>query len=240
MPTTMEKWKVQPHDPPVHLTDGVLTVTGEIVMPLGRFPRRMTVARLSGGRSAVWSAIALEDAGMAEVEAMGRPAFLIVPSDHHRLDAKVWLERYPDMQVIAPPGAREGVEEAVPVDAVHDVMGDPQVRFVVVPGMALHESALEIRRDGELTLVTNDVIANVAHPHGLGANIMARLFGFGVSEPQVPRPVKPKDVIDRAALARQFRAWADETGLRRIVMSHGDVIEDKPAEVLRALAESLD
>ena len=88
------------------IDERILTVAGEIAMPLGRFPRRMTVVGLSGGRSAVWSAIALHEAEMLRIEALGRPAFLIVPSDHHRLDVRIWQARYPDALVVAPPGPR--------------------------------------------------------------------------------------------------------------------------------------
>ncbi|MES2986986.1 MAG: hypothetical protein V4808_03680 [Pseudomonadota bacterium] len=89
MPATLEKWEVQAHEALVEVEDGVLTVAGEIPMPLGNFPRRMTVVRLSGNRTAIYSAIALNEPEMARIEAMGRPAFLIVPGDHHRLDAKI-------------------------------------------------------------------------------------------------------------------------------------------------------
>ena len=54
-----EEWKVGPHGPLERLDDGLLTVAGEIRMPLGNFPRRMTVIALDGGRSAIWSAIPL-------------------------------------------------------------------------------------------------------------------------------------------------------------------------------------
>jgi hypothetical protein len=240
MPAILEKWEVMPHEPLVEIDDGILTVAGEIRMPLGNFPRRMTVVRLRGDRTAIYSAIALDAPEMRRIEAMGRPAFLIVPGDHHRLDARIWKDRYPDIRVIAPPGAREAVEEAVPVDATHDVLDDPDVRLVVMPGTGEHEAALEVRRASGLTIVANDLIANVAHPHGIGAQIMARLMGFGVSEPQIPRVVRHMIVDDKVALAHQFAEWAAEPGLRRILVSHGDVIEGNAAEVLRTLADALD
>jgi hypothetical protein len=239
MPATLEKWEVQPHETLTEIADGVLTVAGELRMPLGNFPRRMTVVRLSGGRTAIWSAIALDESEMTRIEQLGEPAFLIVPGDHHRHDARIWKMRYPHIEVIAPPGARPAVEEAVAVDSTIDTLRDPQVRLVIVPGTGGHEAALEIRRADGLTLVLNDVLANVAHPHGLGAHIMARLFGFGVHHPQVPRPVQ-HGMESKVALAAQFDLWAADPDLRRIVVSHGDVIEEAPAEVLRALADALD
>lgn len=239
MPTTLQSWNVQPHDALTEAADGVLTVAGEIRMPLGNFPRRMTVVRLSGGRTAIWSAIALDELEMKRIEQLGEPSFLIVPGDHHRLDARIWKMRYPAIQVVAPPGAKEAVEEAVSVDATSDILRDPEVRLITVPGTGGHEAALEIRRTDGLTLVVNDILANVAHPHGLGAHIMARLFGFGVSHPQVPRPVR-HGMEDKPALAAQFDAWASDPDLKRIIVSHGDVIEEDPAKVLRKLADALD
>src|SRR6187401_3081037 len=95
----LQRWKVLPHGRLAQIDENI-----------------MTVVRLTGSRLAVFSAIALDDDEMAGLEAFGRPAFLIVPSDKHRLDAKIWKDRYPAMQVVAPAGAREKVEEVVKVD----------------------------------------------------------------------------------------------------------------------------
>jgi hypothetical protein len=238
MPAILEKWHVQPHEQLIEIDDGILTVAGEITMPLGNFPRRMTVVRLTGDRTAIWSAMALDEAEMATIEAMGRPSFLIVPNDFHRMDAKIWKDRYPEIKVVTPPGARARVAEIVPVDATSDILGDPAVQFIVVPGTEEHEAALVIRRPGGVTIAVNDVIGNVAHPHGIGAHILARLMGFGVSRPRVPRPVKFRMIKDRPALAAQFRDWADMDALRRIIVSHGDPIEN-PRDVLHSLAGEL-
>jgi len=240
MPDILEKWDVMPHGPLVEADDGILTVAGEIVMPLGRFPRRMTVVALAGGGTAIYSAIALDAPEMARIEAMGPPAILIVPSDAHRMDAAIWKQRYPDLRVLTPPGAAQKVGDVVPVDAITDILDDPQVRWEIVPGTGGHEGALVVRRAGGVTIVCNDVIGNVAHPHGIGAHIMGRLMGFGVSEPQVPRVVRHMIVEDEKALAGQFRAWAEEPDLARIIVSHGDVIEEDPRGVLLALAAKLD
>ena len=240
MPDILEKWDVMPHGPLVQADDGILTVAGEIVMPLGRFPRRMTVVALAGGGTAIYSAIALDAAEMARIEKLGRPEILIVPSDAHRMDAAIWKQRYPDLRVLAPPGAAQKVGDVVPVDAITDILDDPQVRWEIVPGTGGHEGALVVRRESGVTIVCNDVIGNVAHPHGIGAHIMGRLMGFGVSEPQVPRVIKHRVIDDPKALAAQFRAWAEEPRLIRLIVSHGDVIEENAPEVLLRLAEKLE
>jgi hypothetical protein len=238
MPQILQEWTVQPHGPLTEITDGILTVTGEIEMPLGRFPRRMTVVRLRGGRTAIWSAIALPEEDMARIEALGAPTVLIVPNAGHRLDAHIWKERYPNIKVLTPPGALSEVEEVVGVDAVEDMLDDPDVQFVIVDGADERESALIVRRADGLTLIVNDIIGHVRHPHGIGATIMATLLHYGAHEPEIPKTAK-RQIEDKAALAAQMRAWADLDPVR-IIVSHGDPITDDPAGQLRRLAEELD
>lgn len=239
MPRVHDDWTVLPHAPIEAIDDGLLTVAGEIPMPLGNFPRRMTVIGLAGHRTAIWSAIALDDAEMARIDGMGTPSFLIVPNRAHRLDARIWKARYPAIKVLAPPSARSTVEDVVPVDATSDIVGDPDLAFMTVAGARHDEFALTVRRPSGVTLIVNDVIGHVRHPHGLGAQVMARLMGFGVSGPRVPRVVERMMIADKDALARQLRDWAAIPGLRRVIVSHGEPIEDHPAAALRAVAASL-
>ena len=238
MPRNLDEWTVLPHDAPRQVTDDIFTVVGEIEMPLMTLPRRMTVVRLQDGRLVIFSAIALDEAEMRRLEDFGEPAFLIVPSDHHRMDAKIWKDRYPALCVVAPPGARKAVEEAVPVDTAQPDFGDPSVRLVVVPGTGGREAALEIRRPGGLTLVINDVIGNIRNAHGFGGWLLKRM-GFAGDEPHLPAPVRFNMVEDKKALRGQFLAWANDSALRRILVSHGEPIEDDPQTALRTVADAL-
>ena len=233
-----EAWTVFPHGPVETVDDGILTVEGEIRMPLGRFPRRMTVAKLGDGRTVIFSAVALNEPAMREIEALGAPAFLVVPNGFHRTDARPFKQRYPGLKVICPPGAKKRVEQAVAVDATTDILADTSVEFLIVPGLGEAEGALAIRRKGRTTLVLNDIISNVRHPKGVGANIMARLFGFGVKGPRMAREVKWLFVKDKPALAAQLREWATMPGLERIIPSHGELI-DAPRKVLEDVANAL-
>jgi hypothetical protein len=231
-------WIVADHGPVRRAADDILTVEGSIAMPLGKFPRRMTMVRLEDGGCAIWSAMPLREEEMREVEALGIPRFLIVPNAHHRLDVRAWKSRYPDALVLAPRGAVAAVNEAVAVEGDEQDLRDPDARLRLVPGTGESEFAFEVRRGDGLTLIVNDVIAHVAHPEGLGAKLMARLMGFGVTRPAVPRIVRRVLVRDAGVLAAQFRAWAADGTLRRIIPSHGDIIDD-PRPVLRDLADRL-
>jgi len=233
-----DKWVVQPHDEWLSLGEGLWTISGEIKMPLGNFPRRMTVAKLSDSRLAVWSPMALDEPHMTQLDAMGNVAFLIVPGVAHRLDIRAWKRRYPESAVVCASGARQAVEEAVPVDGVDDVLADEDVHLEAAPGVDKKEAVLWVRRSDGTTLILNDILANVKHPHGLGAHIMARLLGFGVDHPRMPRIGKRLFLKDQKAMATAFREWAKVPDLRRLIVSHGEVITD-PAIVLERAADEL-
>ncbi len=239
MPKPLDEWKVLPHGKLVQVDDDLLTVTGDLGMPLVDIPRRMTVVRLRDRRLVVYSAIALDDDEMAALEAFGRPAWLVVPSDHHRLDAKAWKDRYPALRVATPSGARAKVAETVPVDTSAPDFGDPTVQFVTVPGTDGHESALVVQAAAGTTLVVNDIVANIRGEHGFGGWLLRRM-GFAGSEPQIPATVRLMLVENTSALKEQLLVWADDPSLVRILVSHGEPIEHEPGHALRDLAASLD
>jgi hypothetical protein len=238
MPATHKQWIVLPHGKLQELEPGILTATGYLHMPFTRLPRRMTVARLAGGRLVIFSAIALDDACMRKLESYGQPAFLVVPSDKHRLDAKIWKDRYPAMVVVAPEGSRKNIEDVVEVGTSAPRFDDPNVEFVTVPGTAEKEAALLIHTPDGATLVVNDLIGNIRNSTGLGGWFL-RLMHFAGDEPQIPRPVRWTMVKDVVALRDQLLQWANVPALRRVLVAHGDAIDFQPAEALRDLAHSL-
>ena len=238
MTKTLQQWKVLPHGKLTEVDENILTVVGEIHMPLTDLPRRMTVVRLNDGRLVIFSAIALDEDEMRALEDFGRPAFLVVPNDHHRLDAKIWKDRYPAMEVVAPEGSREKVEQAVHVDTTDPLLGDSNVQFVTVPGTRGHEAALVVRTTNGTTLVLNDLVGNIRNPSGFGGWFL-RMMGFAGDEPHIPKPVKLTMVDDKEALRAQLLKWSELESLKRILVSHGSPIEDHPGQALRDLAGSL-
>jgi hypothetical protein len=238
MTEPFQHWKVLPHGKLSHIDDNILTVVGEIHMPLMDLPRRMTVVRLRDSRLVIFSAIALDEGEMAALESYGTPAYLIVPSDKHRLDAKIWKDRYPLMEVVAPQGSRAKVEEIVPVDTVTPAFDDPDVQFVVVPGTQEREAALVVRTTNGTTLILNDVVGNIQDATGFGGWLL-QIAGFAGKEAQIPKVVKIALIDDTNALRDQLIKWAEISSLKRILVSHGAPIDENPRHTLLALAETL-
>ncbi|MEO8740088.1 MAG: hypothetical protein ABI537_10345 [Casimicrobiaceae bacterium] len=239
MTKPFEQWQVLPHGKLTEIEPNILTVTGQIRMPLTDFERRMTVVRLRDSRLIIFSAISLDEHEMRAIEGLGRPAFLVVPNDHHRLDARTWKQRYPAVEVIAPEGSRAGVEAVVPVDSTDAHFDDPDVDFITVPGTRGHEAALLVRTPQGTTLVLNDLVGNMRERSGFGGWLL-RVAGFAGDSPQIPSVVQLSLIADKAALRAQLLSWADLSDLVRIVVSHGAPIDDDPREVLRELAQSLE
>jgi hypothetical protein len=204
-------------------------------MPLLELPRRMTVVRATTGDLVIFSAIALADPDMAKLEALGRPAFLVVPSVRHRLDAPAYAQRYPKLTVVAPRAGAEKIAEVVHVDTSTPHFGDTSIRYVEIAA----DSALEVDAEDGLTVIVNDLIGDIHGEHGIGGWLL-RTLGFAGDDPHVPGPVRMLLGKHKSEVAAQFRRWAEREDLRRIMVSHGDPIEQAPREVLRKLAASLD
>ncbi len=238
MPKPFTEWTVLPHGKLSRLDDNLLSVTGDLHMPVGDVQRRMTVVRLQSGKLVVYSAIALDEAEMQALEDFGEPAYLIVPNDIHRMDAKIWKERYPELTVVAPAGVRKKVAEVVPVDRTTVDFEDSRTKLVTVPGTEEHEAALLVTTWSGTTLVVNDLIWNLNDRPGFGGWLF-RVMGFTGSEPRIPTVVELREIKDKNALRRQLEKWARIPDLNRIIVSHGEIVTRDPSSVLINLAQAL-
>ena len=232
-------WTVLPHGKLKRLEHDLLSVTGTMNMPpMGQVNRRMTIVRLADRRLIIYSAICLDEVEMNALESYGRPAYLIVPGDIHRMDAKPWKDRYPFLKVIAPAGAREKIEKVVPVDATEVDFGDPAVRFTTMRGTGDKEAVLVIETASGTTVVLNDLIFDLANRPGFGGWLFKTL-GMTGDEPHVTFPVKLKEVRDKDAVSAQLEDWARLPNLQRVIISHGDIIAEAPGAVLRRISAEL-
>ncbi len=101
---THQTWTVLPHGPIEKLEHDLWRVEGTV--PGMLLKRVMTIARLDSGELVLLNVIALDDGAMHEIEAFGKPSVILVPNGWHRLDAKVFADRYPQARVCSLPPAR--------------------------------------------------------------------------------------------------------------------------------------
>lgn len=230
-------WDVLPHLPIEKLEPNLWRVQGSLRgMALKRV---MTLVRLDDGRIVVHSAISLEEHAMAEIEAWGTPAVLLVPNGYHRLDAPAWVARYPDLEVRCPSGARRKIEEVVRVDGTYaDFDGAATLTIETLDGIAAAEGVLIVRSPSGTTLVFNDAVFNMPHGTGFGG-LFFRHVTASTGGPRVSRLFRWFAVNDPAAFAAHLERLADTPDLIRIIVSHHRMITDRPPETLRAVAATL-
>jgi len=229
MPKAYDTWTVLPHRPLEKLEPNLWRVEGNL--PRGKGTRVMTIAKRSTGGLVIHNAIALEDELMKEIEAFGTPELLVVPNGYHRLDAKVFKQRYPNMKVVCPTKTRKRVEDVVAVDGSYaDAGDDADVKLAHLPGTKDGEGYLDIKSGEAHTLVFNDCLFNLPKLGGVLGFIMAP-----TGQPAVPRLAKWMLIKDAPVFTSAMHALGDTPGLRRIIVSHGKVIDQAPADVLRGV-----
>ncbi len=244
IPIAPESWTVLDHGALEPCGDGLWTISG--ALPNMALPRTAVIARhVHQGTSGlvVHSAISVNDAVLADILAQGTPRWLVVPNGLHRLDAPAWKARFPDIQVLCPPAAREAVEQVVPVDAVFDESddrfgADTGISFRPWAGVGGKEWAMLVHHaSGEVSVVVTDAIFNLPHQPGFGGLILRMMGSSG--GPKVTFLARRLMLDNAAELAADIRAVAKIEGLKRLVPAHGEVVDRDVAAVLQTVADNL-
>jgi hypothetical protein len=223
-------WTVLPHEPIEKHSKNFWSVSGK--MPSGN-QRRMSVARRSDGKLVIHNPIALDDAEMAELEAFGAPAFLIVPNGFHRMDSSIYKQRYPAIVVLCPRAAMKKISQVVEVSGhLDELPKDESVELFHLRGMKDREGALRVRSNGSTALVFNDTLLNMPKQGGLPGFFMAPTGTLSV-----PRFTRWMMAASSADLKSHLEDLAASPGLSLVVPGHGAVIaNDAASELQRALA----
>jgi hypothetical protein len=230
-------WLPLPHLPIEELSENLWRIQGSL--PNMGLKRVMTVARLANDDLVIHNGIALDDQSMARLEAWGRPAWLLVPSAYHRLDAPAFAARYPEMRVLCPAGARGKVAKVVDVHGTADAFpADDAVQLQPVEGIKNAEDVLMVTSSDGTTLVFTDLIFNM--PHGTGMNgWFFRYLTASTGGPRISRMVRLFLIADKRALRAHLERLASLPNLVRVIVSHHRMITDDPAGTLRAVAATL-
>lgn len=228
------EWTVLKHRPWVKHSPHLWSVEG--TMPKPGVRRVMSVARMADGRLVIHNAIALEEPAMKELEAWGTPTFLVVPNGFHRMDARIFKDRYPALTVLCPNAATKKVAEVVTLGGTYvQFPKDPRVTLRHLEGLGGREGIMEVNDETGHHAVVNDVLMNVKPVPG-----MMGLFLGPTGRLAVPRFAKWFLAKDRYALAMDLKALAARPTLRTVVMSHGDAMVSEAGPMLdRAVGETL-
>lgn len=177
----------------------------------------------------------MNDAGLAALEALGRPTVMVVPHPFHIMDAPFYKARYPDLRVVGLPdtGARTGALkiDATPAEALPPL----GLGFHIPPGMKHQEIVLEVPLpDGGRGLIFTDLVGQSDGRPGLMMKLLGPPGGAGVA-----RIVKFRQVQDKSAVRAFLRERAETPSLRFIAGCHGGVVVEDCAGWLRRAADGL-
>lgn len=161
--SSSDEWQshVLPHSAIEELAPNLWHVTG--ILPSSTMvPREMVIYKLPDSSLLIHSAIALHEADMAQLEALGVPNILIVPNRIHRLDAGVYKQRYPQLVVVCPAAAKPYVEEVVSVDGIAEEILPKYGIFCHRPaGIRPQELVYELPLPTGKALIFTDILFNL-------------------------------------------------------------------------------
>ena len=216
---------VYPHGPIHFVDDSLFVVEGR--WKRSPFERRMTLFLLASGELAIHSAMALDEAGMAALEEIGRPSWVLVPNVMHYSDASWYGDRYPSAHVLVPAAARgklfekvRRIDGSVDEDWPEALQGE----LAVVPLQGTRNAEVAFVHARSRTLVLTDAVFHYGnHDLPMLARVFMRLNRaydrFGPSRIFTSFVIKDPDAF-RASIEALL-----EHDFDRVIMSHGRVLD---------------
>jgi hypothetical protein len=222
-----------PHGPIDFVDDGLFVVEGR--WKRSPFERKMTVFLLASGEVAIHSALAMDEAGMAALEAIGRPSWILVPNSYHYSDAGWYADRYPSARVLVPAAARVKLFEKVRrIDgAVDDDWPEAyRAELAVVPLAGTRNGEVAFVHAPSRTLVLTDAVFNY---RGHDLPFFARMFmrlnrAYGGFRPS--RIFTSFVIGNRDAFHASIESLL-EHDFDRVIMSHGSVLATGGKDAIR-------
>lgn len=228
--------------PPEELCPGLWVVDRRLRhFGLALLPSRTTIIRLAGGSLAVISPPPRPDTGLlTEIDALGPVECVIVPNCFHYLYALEFLGLYPDASLFVAPSLGERVPE---LRFAAELVAQPpegwpgELDYIVLgPVRGVSEVLLFHAPSG--TLILTDLAFNMMRYPRTIDRLIWRLSGvpgrFGPG-----RTSRALLLSDRVVAAKSL-TQACEWPITRIVVAHGDAIEQNAAsQFRRAFSEYL-
>ncbi|MBX3232260.1 MAG: DUF4336 domain-containing protein [Labilithrix sp.] len=196
-----------------------------------RMPARATVVRLAGGEVVLHAPLAIDDEVARELAALGPVKHIVAPSCLHWMFVKGAVERYPDARVLGV----EGLEQKLTAKAgvrfeplANGAFGDELEVLRIAGAPSINEHVL--LHGPSRSLLLSDLVFNI---HADASWPMSMLLWInGAHRKTAQSRVWRFAVKDRAAAAESASALLARD-YERVVVGHGDVIEDDARERMR-------
>ena len=210
--------------PDIHCVTSEMRMSGGVCFPL-----RMTIVRLPDGALWLHSPIRIDDALAAEIDALGRVAYLVAPNCFHHLHVKKARARWPEAKIYAAPGLDEKRPD-MPIEAMLTDQAPAAwtevMTQVVVDGVPKLGEVVFLHQPSK-TLIVTDLVFNILAPKGWQAKLVFTLAGVKgrFAQSRLIRFVT-KDRTRAAETCRRILAEDFE----RVIVTHGEIV-DRDAKV---------
>lgn len=218
------------------IAENVLGFEQDLRLPAGmRMPARTTILRLVSGGLVIHSPLAFDAAAAKAIDELGEVEAILAPNCFHNMFLKAATERWPKARVLGP----HGLARKVP-----GLSFDPLPQQGSIPGLG-EDGELEVRRvDGapamnehvlfhrpSRSLVVTDLVFNVQSCSSFAMRMFLRFVSGAYGKPAQSRMWRwlTKDAAAAAESASAVLAWDYE----RVVVAHGDVIDEGARESMR-------
>ena len=225
-----------PYGPPVALAANLWQVTGSLAIPV---PRNMTIVRGASGSLLLYSVIAMHEDGLRALEALGRPAVMVIPHRRHQMDAPFYKARYPGLRVLAAePGRVRGVAVDGDLSELREhSLSDFGVDAYVLPGNIQEDVVMDVRLDDGHALCICESLGNISVTGWL--RLLFKVLGppgggFGIA-----RAVRLRELRDVIQLRTWLLKQAERTDLRCLLFGHGQPLTADIPGALRHAARQL-
>lgn len=217
----------------VPIAEGLWCVNGHFRSLAFRASVRMSVVAGDGGL-VLYSPVALDDGDLRAIVAQGPVAAIVAPNLYHHLFLRAAAAAFPQARVFVPEGLEARIGPVAHAETITRAAPPALPRGIdhfVFERHMVRETVLFHR--ASRTLVTSDLLYNYQPEHNPGEKAFFRLIGcYGAPGVAFYHRFAIRDRPAVRELIAQVHAWAP----RRIVMSHGRIVEDENAAEIFARA----
>lgn len=198
---------------------------------------RMVVVRLDDGTLWLHSPVPIDDEVADAIGALGEVAHLVAPNRNHHLHFAAAQARYPSATTWGAPGLREK-KPALGLARVVDTGSTfgSTIEARRIEGVPLNDEVVFHHVPTRTLICTDFVLHVVEEPSFLTRQLYKAIAAYGgVAQNRLWRRRTTDRAASRAAVD-DVLAW----GFTRVVMAHGDVIEEDALERIREATAWLD
>lgn len=180
---------------------------------------KMTVVQLDDKKLLIYSPIRINDSLRQQIIELGDPAYIVVPSILHNLNAEQWHSAFPQSVVYCAQGAKVKVKGRL-LNPAESYPWDNQLVTIFIDGMPKVNEWVFIHKKSQ-TLMVCDLLFNVTQPQNFLARQLLKLYG--IYNRSAITPLYKLMIKDRKAFEQSVEKLRN-CHFDKIIIAHGNNI----------------